>query len=133
MAQCIHLKRKSACSLCKPELVYQMYLRSAKKRGLSFTLTLGQFERIVNEPCVYCGAKPAGGCDRRDNRCGYVYSDNPLYNNVQAACGPCNLLKQARTHHGFLNLVMRIARYQESQKLQKQNRSGNGTNVQEVR
>ena len=105
---CDHGRVRGSCSLCAPEQVFNMYRRKARKRGLSFELTVGQFIEIVQCCCVFCGEKSAPrGVDRRDNNKGYVHD------NCQSCCGPCNKLKSTENEQTFLRLILKIAKYQE--------------------
>src|SRR5262249_33534525 len=106
---CEHDRVRSTCSMCSPESVYKQYEHNAKKRNLGFTLTLGEFKQLVQQPCAFCGELGSPrGIDRRDNNIAYV-----LFN-CQACCGPCNFLKGPRTQHDFLTQVLKIARHQEA-------------------
>jgi len=111
MSKCEHERQRQTCSVCSPDQVFVQYQRKAAQRGLSFTLSLDEFKRIVQDKCCYCGewGEPRG-IDRRDNRVGYVPS------NCQSCCKGCNFLKQGMTHYEFLNLVSKIARYQITQR-----------------
>ena len=90
MAKCLHDRVRSTCSVCSPETVYNQYrYKAEEQRHLPFLLTLDEFTKIVQQPCVFCGeeVKPRG-VDRRNNFIGYVVS------NCQAACGECNHLRR---------------------------------------
>lgn len=108
MAKCEHDRIKSTCSQCSPELVYRQYEYKAKERGLTFRLTLEEFEALVSQRCRYCGAYEILGLDRVDNRLGYLPS------NVVPCCSECNFMKRTMDKHRFLNRVVMIAKYQES-------------------
>ena len=105
--KCEHDRVRSTCSICKPELVYRAYKHKARQRNLAFDLTQEQFEQLLQQRCVFCGAYGPLGLDRRDNGIGYV-----LWN-VQPCCGPCNFLKRAMSQYVFLDQVRKICRYQE--------------------
>jgi len=91
-----------------------MYQRRAEKRKLRFELTPDQFEKIIQQPCVFCGEQyDPRGVDRKDNRKGY------LPENCQSCCGRCNNFKGARDQETWLAGILRIAKYQESLKIKK--------------
>src|SRR5579862_863810 len=109
--QCAHGKQKQACSSCDPESAYKRTAASAKRRGLVFRIALDDYKRLTRMRCCLCGTdSEPRGLDRRDNRLSYYLE------NVQPMCADCNFAKGHRfSHHGFLNLVRRIYRYQELQ------------------
>lgn len=89
------------------ELV-RRYRKGATARGLAFTLSRRDLERLFQSPCQYCGAAPAmvarppgkhctqppyvaNGIDRVDNTRGYT-----PYNSV-SCCSTCNHMKSSRT------------------------------------
>jgi len=74
---------------------------------LTFRLTLDEFEKLVSEPCHYCGENPGMGIDRVDNRIGYLQS------NVVASCSECNFMKRVMLEHRFINRALKIAAYQK--------------------
>ena len=92
------------------------YMRHAKRRGLSWTLSREQVRVIIGYPCHYCGAEPAnrkvtknsiapfvyGGIDRVDNIDGYSMA------NVVPCCAVCNRAKGALTSREFYDWVKRI-------------------------
>jgi len=84
------------------------------QRHLAFTLTLEQFEKIVEQACVFCGEQSEPrGIDRRDNRIGYIPA------NCQSCCGPCNKLKGTFGEQIFLFLIFKIARHRAPEKQSK--------------
>src|SRR5712672_3594578 len=118
MAKCEHSKVRQSCAICKSELVYRAYQYKAVKRNLAFTLTLDQFKKLVgvNAYCEYCGVwggEVPLGIDRRENKRGYIFSENPVINNTVSCCGDCNFLKGRFSRHVFLAQVTKIAAYQE--------------------
>ncbi len=118
---CEHHRVRQSCSVCSPEQVFRQYQFKAKQRGLSFSLTLADFEKFVAAPCQYCGENlDPRGVDRKDSRIGYVIW------NCQTLCWPCNQLKSCGRHPGqpeneqqFLAQVQKIARHQEKLRKQK--------------
>ncbi len=96
---CVHhggIKLKP--SIASMRLRIRGYKRSAKARGLEYTLTEQQFAEITHQNCYYCGAKPNNiskqsqyngeyvynGLDRVDNSRGYTID------NVVPCCKFCN-------------------------------------------
>ena len=82
------------------------YKKGAWDRNLCFDLTREEFERIVQEPCYYCGSDKQSkqmynkrglvyytGIDRVDNDKGYILD------NCVACCKKCNLDKKSVTKH----------------------------------
>ena len=64
----------------------------AKKRGLTWTLTLQQYSEIICKDCYYCEGyfgktRKGSGCDRINNDLGYSVD------NVLSCCGFCNRLR----------------------------------------
>jgi len=64
---------------------------NAKKRGLSWELTVDQYRELISKDCVYCGCSLywQTGCslDRIDNAKGYTMD------NVLPCCNFCNKLR----------------------------------------
>jgi hypothetical protein len=93
--------------------VYGDYRRSARNRGLEWTLTESEFDALIRKSCRYCGSPPSrqlkdkyanritliNGIDRIDNSKGYVPG------NVCACCKTCNYQKRAHTEDGFKKWV----------------------------
>jgi ribosomal protein L37E len=119
---CEHGRIKANCSVCgDSEKIFRRYERQAKQRGLTFRLSLREFESLLAAPCTLCGENYAPrGADRKDSRIGYL----PW--NVQSLCWTCNQLKRnirngkAENEQALLAHILKIAKYQE---LQKQNRA----------
>ncbi len=96
------------------------YKRRARKNGIEFTLTDGEFFNICSQNCYYCDAPPehkshgyttkldlgkfyANGIDRIDPVIGYV-----IYNCVPC-CKICNFMKTNKNLEIFVNKVFQIA------------------------
>ena len=107
MGKCTHDRVKSTCSECSPELVYRQYQYKAKERNLTFRLTLEDFEKLISQPCHYCGDYEVMGVDRVDNRIGYLVS------NSVPCCSECNFMKKDMLAHRFINRAAKIAKHQE--------------------
>jgi hypothetical protein len=78
-----------------------IYRCQAKKRNLAFDLTYDQVKDLTSKPCAICG-DPPHQIKRTQDRVGrYVYtgldrivnSKGYTFDNVQPACGRCNLAK----------------------------------------
>lgn len=118
MAKCEHDRVRSTCSVCSPEQVFRQYAYKTKRRNLSFSLTLAEFEKLVAAPCALCGESyEPRGVDRKDSRCGY------LVWNCRPCCWRCNQLRSCGRHPGqpeddqaFLAHVLKIAKHQERKK-----------------
>jgi len=84
---------------------FHAYRCSARKRHLSFDLDLVDLEKIVSQPCAYCGTAPVlySGIDRVDNAKGYVWG------NMVPACAKCNFMKGQMDVDEFLTQAYQIA------------------------
>lgn len=102
-----HDRVRANCAICSPESVFRQYAYKAKARNLSFSITLAEFEALVNARCYWCGQYGANGIDRVDNRIGYISS------NCVAACMECNFAKRVMLPERFLRMAERIAKYQQ--------------------
>jgi hypothetical protein len=120
---CSHDVIRGTCSLCSPDKVFERYQKQAKERQLSFTLTFGDFQKLVSAACVYCGAYGVG-VDRKDSRLGYHLS------NSQPCCARCNRWKSIDTEGTFLGHVRKIAQHQEKKRLKAQPQATNHTAVE---
>jgi len=85
------------------------YKGNAKRKGISFNLTLDQFRGFVIAPCAYCGIHPVsprvGGIDRQLSTGGYERG------NVTSCCSECNYAKRDLTPQAFMELIERIYRW----------------------
>ena len=105
---CEHDRRLRECSRCCPEGAYKMAQRSAKKRQLTFELTLEEFTWIVSASCSFCGdSYEPMTCDRVDSTKGY------RFDNSQPLCHQCNMLKKDLPDEVFLNGLDRLRRHIE--------------------
>jgi hypothetical protein len=84
-----------------------MYPRSARKRGIEYTLSDQELEKLVLAECQYCGAEPApvNGVDRVDNNTGYVSG------NCATACSDCNYAKRKMSVDQFKRWIAKAARH----------------------
>jgi hypothetical protein len=88
----------------KPSLksLYSRYKYSAKRRQLSFYLTLEQFSSLFTENCKYCNKQSAYGIDRVNNAFGYEFD------NCVPCCKDCNEMKMDRNVNDFYSHVIKI-------------------------
>ena len=90
----------------QPANRYKIYMKSAQRRKLDFTLTLAQCKTLFATPCHYCNIMPSesylNGIDRVKNDLGY----SP--DNVVASCWVCNRMKHASPYDQFLEQCKRI-------------------------
>lgn len=99
--------------------LYATYRRGAIKRGLSFDLTIEEFEEITSKNCHYCGLPPSRthlatrainghyvytGLDRVDNKVGYTAS------NLLPCCKVCNYAKRNASFEEFTAWLDRVRR-----------------------
>ena len=69
-------------------------------------ITLEEYEKIVSNPCVYCGESILPrGIDRIDNSKGYIK------NNSAPCCKICNYMKKTYSVKEFLNHIRKINKY----------------------
>lgn len=108
--------------------LYRHYKYNAKRRNLSFNLTVEEFGNITRQPCTYCGSLPTqkmfskggrgyrsyyrdvhpwiyNGIDRKDNTRGYELD------NCVPCCGTCNWLKGSMNSGLFLAHITKIYNY----------------------
>lgn len=86
--------------------------RSAKRRSISFDITLEQYKALIANPCYYSGhalPETGGGLDRIDSSKGYIIG------NVVPCCSRCNNIfnkydKQETYEHLALMLKMQLLR-----------------------
>lgn len=102
---------------------YRAYIQAAFTRGLTFTLTYDDYQRVSSAACDYCGTPPAqlkrtrydvyvaNGIDRIDNNIGYDAS------NSVPCCHRCNFMKRAMGRQEFIDAVERIVAHQRRRHL----------------
>lgn len=91
-----------------------IYKRSAKMRGLVFSLKTQEIEKFLFQNCFYCASPPLNkkvyrnvsiaynGIDRIDNERGYAYD------NCVTCCKICNNMKKDLSINDFLAHVRKI-------------------------
>ena len=95
---------------------FHKYQQGAKKRNLSFTLTLEHFKDLITSPCHYCNRIIPNknrfemdediavvGVDRKDSNRGYEI-DNCL-----PCCCNCNYMKRDQSYDNFLTTCKLIS------------------------
>jgi hypothetical protein len=86
-----------ASSKMTVELKFKRYESNARRRSISFSLTLDEFKIFWNKPCYYCaGPIEMVGLDRVDNTKGYEIT------NVVSCCARCNKMKNDLDQQSFL-------------------------------
>ena len=83
---------------------YNTYVRSARHRGLKFSITKKEFIELISHPCCYCGELQDGynGIDRVDSKQGYVIK------NCASCCSICNRMKSIYTKEIFIKQCKKI-------------------------
>lgn len=82
---------------------WRYYKKSAKKRGLEFSLPREEFSTFWQKPCSFCGDPiETIGLDRIDSSKGYISG------NCQPCCTTCNVMKWTQTEEEFLEHCKRI-------------------------
>jgi hypothetical protein len=90
-------------------VIWNHYVKGAKKRGIHFTLSKTLFESLIVKPCFYCDHQKVGevnGIDRVDNQRGYIEE------NVVPCCETCNVLKRSQHPQEFIDKMKAIYEYQ---------------------
>lgn len=79
------------------------YRGNAKRKKISFDLSLDQFRILVLRACEYCGEKHRpNGVDRSDNSMGYSLR------NCVPCCSICNYAKRERSTSEFFAWIERV-------------------------
>lgn len=97
--------------------LYWRYAHRAKRAGIPFELSKGEFRELTSAPCCYCGAEPSSewrrrkgaalpyrfnGIDQKHPGLGYTAL------NSATCCAPCNYMKQDSTLEQFFERVRAI-------------------------
>jgi hypothetical protein len=96
--------------------VYDKYKQNARRRGISFNLSMEEFLEITQKNCFYCGCPPSNHENKPQNYGDYVYSgidrvdNNKPYikDNVVPCCGDCNHAKFKQTKEQFFSWVEKV-------------------------
>lgn len=89
-------------------VVWNHYVKGAKKRGLNFTISKIKFNELIILPCFYCDYTAIGevnGIDRIDNNKGYVDD------NIITCCQSCNIMKGTQHPLEFIDKLNAINSY----------------------
>ena len=90
-------------------VIWNHYVKGAKKRGIHFAISKTLFESLIMKPCFYCDHQKVGevnGIDRLDNQRGYIEE------NVGPCCETCNVLKGSQHPQEFIDKMYVIYMYQ---------------------
>jgi hypothetical protein len=92
-------------------VIWNQYVRGAKKRGLNFTIGKTLFNTLITEPCFYCGhtnKAEVNGIDRIDNNRGYEEG------NIIPCCEICNTAKRSQHPLEFIDKLAAIYEFATS-------------------
>ncbi len=97
-----HKNKRKSYNL-KFDVRYRIYQQGAKKKGLTFELTLLEFIDLTQRPCYYCGfIELYNGLDRIDNSKGYSKD------NVVPCCALCNITRGNRFTKREFELIGKV-------------------------
>ena len=93
---------KGRYAACKAEARRQ-------RRQLEWKLTIEEFEKIIRQPCYYCGEMDGkfSGVDRIDSNKGYTIE------NCVPCCKTCNRMKRTMSPQEFVKRCKKIVQYQK--------------------
>ena len=98
-------------------LAYHVHKKNAKVRGYKTELSKSQFEKIIKQPCLYCGQFSIrrnlntgdelnlNSVDRLDNTLDYLLS------NCVPACFICQQMKHTRSRKEFLDHALKLVKF----------------------
>ena len=107
------LFEKQEMAVSEIKEVWRNVQRNAFLKKNLFMLSQQDFEKLVIQPCYYCGFYSNYkfiGIDRIDNNKGYIL------NNCVPACSMCNMMKSTNHPIAFLDKIELICNYRQSQK-----------------
>jgi hypothetical protein len=84
---------------------YKKYLVRATNKGMSFKVSVEEFELVCSKSCTYCGSTDKIGVDRIDSFIGYEIG------NIQPACTICNVMKNSHSEEVWLSHIQSIYNY----------------------
>lgn len=111
---CLSCTKKRAkgvlnCNFIHGSRGYSQYMSGAKKRGLSFDLTLRQYVKITSKKCHYCGGTSFSkwnsslvGIDRKNPSVGYSMK------NCVPCCKTCNFAKGDMSYEEFKSWIKKV-------------------------
>jgi hypothetical protein len=100
-------KKQEDKTICVAEF-WRSVQKNAYSRSLLFTLSESDFEKLVIQPCYYCGfvsKTRLNGIDRMNNNKGYILS------NCISCCKMCNIIKNIQHPNEFLDKINIINNY----------------------
>lgn len=106
--------------------LFRMYKHNADLRDRQFNLTFDEFNKIIQQPCYYCGEPPRPASNEMLKSRGNTKQPTLYYNgvdrldpkgnydkdNVVACCPVCNYMKHVYTKDEFFNHIIKIYNYQ---------------------
>lgn len=102
-----HFKRKASMASVKNDAEKKARERKQSINEYFFRLTELEFQKIILDPCHYCGLQPSfreAGIDRVNNKIGYEYD------NCVSCCSVCNFIKGDLDVADFFQGVTLIAK-----------------------
>lgn len=105
------LFEKQEMAVSEIKEVWRNVQRNAFLKKNLFMLSQQDFEKLVIQPCYYCGFYSNYkfiGIDRIDNNKGYIL------NNCVPACSMCNMMKSANHPIAFLDKIDLICKYRQT-------------------
>jgi len=98
------------------------YKRHARNRKIEFHLTREEVDRLVRQPCHYCGT--VGGNLKKTKNCRDGFRHNGIdridrakpyiSSNVVPCCGACNIAKGRMSREDFIKMAHKIVSYQSA-------------------
>lgn len=97
------------------------YQRHARDRGIRWKLSRRAVDRLVRQPCHYCG-EPAGNLKKTKNHAGFPHNGIDRVDsakaytlkNTVACCGLCNRAKRDMPRDIFVAWAIRVANHQRA-------------------
>jgi hypothetical protein len=86
-------------------VIWNHYVKNAKKRNINFTLSKNIFNSLIIQKCFYCNYikdSEVNGIDRIDNNKGYIED------NVVSCCQNCNTMKGSQHPLEFIDKLQMI-------------------------
>ena len=85
---------------------YSSYMKRALNKGISFNITIEEFNECKSKPCYICGKlnthEHTNGIDRINNDLGYEVG------NISSCCCACNTMKKAYTLESVLYKLYKV-------------------------
>jgi hypothetical protein len=85
---------------------YSSYMKRALNKGISFNITIEEFNECKSKPCYICGKlnthEHTNGIDRINNDLGYEIG------NISSCCCACNTMKKAYTLESVLDKLYKV-------------------------